>query len=371
MSEADPNAEHFDVFLCHNSEDKPEIRQIADELSRSGLKPWLDEREILAGQQWQEVLGERIQTVKAAAVFVGKSGISPWQRMEIRTLIDQFIKRACPVIPVILSSATETPELPIFLQNFHWVDFRNNQSDPYEQLISGIAGKKSDLTRDKVSASALLEPSPGDAEGRLHLPIANPPDQKQQEQLAILRDRVEEYWVDGVLKQSLYHEVLILLGKRPMDEVVERPPWKYDVVDVSDHCRNVLQQDDNINTVFDATGLLLILGEPGSGKTTSLLELAAVLINRTKHDPKVRVPIVLNLSSWQKQQSLEEWIAAELSAKYRVPKSIARVWLTQGYLVPLLDGLDEVQPANSPIASRLSINSSRPITHLDWSSVAA
>lgn len=58
------------------------------------------------------------------------------------------------------------------------------------------------------------------------------------------------------------------------------------------------------------------------------------------------MPIVLNLSSWQKNQSLEEWIAAELSAKYRIPVKIARAWLANGYLVPLLDGLDEVQLAN-------------------------
>ena len=345
-TEPNPNIEHFDVFLCHNSEDKAEIRLIADELIRKGLNPWLDEREILPGTVWQDVLSRQIGTIKAAAVFVGKSGISPWQQMEIRTLIDQFVKRACPVIPVILSLATEMPELPIFLQNFHWVDFRQNHPDPYERLISGIAGKKSDHVKETASASGLLDSSQDDAEGRLYASIINQPDEVDRRQLGILRDRVQEYWVDGVLRQSLYHEVLILLGKRTMDEVVERPPWKYDVVDLPDRCRNVLPQIYTINTVFDATRFLLILGEPGSGKTTSLLELAAVLISRATSDPKERVPIVLSLSSWQKQQSLEEWIATELSAKYRVPKSIARAWLTQNYLVPLLDGLDEVQPAN-------------------------
>lgn len=39
--------ESFDVFLCHNSEDKPEIRRIADDLLKRGIKPWLDEREIM------------------------------------------------------------------------------------------------------------------------------------------------------------------------------------------------------------------------------------------------------------------------------------------------------------------------------------
>ncbi|NOU12133.1 MAG: TIR domain-containing protein [Nitrospira sp.] len=347
-TELNPNTEHFDVFLCHNSEDKAEIRHIADELLRRGIRPWLDEREIRPGQLWQATLEEQIHTIKATAVFVGKSGISPWQQMEIRTFIDQFVKRACPVIPVILSSATGTPELPIFLQNFHWVDFRKNHPDPYEQLISGVAGTKSGPEMEKASGNVLLDPGQDDAERRLYSPIANQPDEVDLRQLGILRDRVEEYWVNGVLKQSLYREVLLLLGKRTMDDVVERPPWKYDVVDLPERCRDVLLQDYTIYTIFDATGLLLILGEPGSGKTMSLLELAAVLINRAKDDPKERVPIVLNLSSWQKNQSLEEWIAAELSAKYRVPKSIAKAWLKQDYLVPLLDGLDEVQPANQP-----------------------
>ncbi|HMS84135.1 MAG TPA: NACHT domain-containing protein [Nitrospira sp.] len=184
------------------------------------------------------------------------------------------------------------------------------------------------------------------SEVRLYPAIAIPPYQEQRAQLEILRDRVQEYWIDGVLKQSLHREVLISLGEHAMDEVVE-PPWKHILALPADR-RHLLLQDRNITTIFDATGLLLILGEPGSGKTTTLLELACALIARAKTDHKERVPVVLNLSSWIKNQSIEEWIASEMLAKYRVPTSIAEAWLTNDYLAPLLDGLGEVQTASQP-----------------------
>ena len=44
--------EVFDVFLCHNSEDKPAVRELAQRLRERGLRPWLDERELRPGQPW-------------------------------------------------------------------------------------------------------------------------------------------------------------------------------------------------------------------------------------------------------------------------------------------------------------------------------
>jgi nucleotide-binding universal stress UspA family protein len=70
-------SEAFDVFLCHNSEDKPAVREIARQLDSRGIRAWLDEREIRPGLSWQSVLEEEIQDISAAAVFVGSSGIGP------------------------------------------------------------------------------------------------------------------------------------------------------------------------------------------------------------------------------------------------------------------------------------------------------
>ena len=389
MNAKDSKAEIFDVFLCHNSEDKPAVREIAQKLSEENIKPWLDEEQIRPGTSWQTALGEQIESIKSAAVFVGESGFGPWQNQEIQALLNQLVKRECPVVPVVLPSAKTTPRLPWTLANLHCVDFRTDLQ-PLKRLIWGITSQKppelSDVlssekppTMREVPKSRLLPRRDENAvsdkvisEARLYPPIAQPPDQEQAIQLKILRGRVMEYWVDGFLKHSLYSEVLISLGQRQIGKAVDAP-WKY-TVEVSDATNlapliqaipggslpvnwipgpligigggSVLDRD--VSATYDATGLLLILGEPGSGKTTTLLELARTLLERARYDIKERVPIVLNLSSWKKKQPLAEWISSELSEKYRVPRKIARFWLQHDYLQPLLDGLDEIATSMQP-----------------------
>jgi hypothetical protein len=42
----------FDVFLSHNSKDKPTVRQLARALQARGLKVWLDEEQLVPGRPW-------------------------------------------------------------------------------------------------------------------------------------------------------------------------------------------------------------------------------------------------------------------------------------------------------------------------------
>jgi len=352
----DSNAEIFDVFLCHNSEDKPAVREIAQKLVREGIKPWLDEDQIRPGTSWQTVLGQQIKNIKSAAVFVGDGALGPWQNQEIQAFLNQLVERECRVIPVMLTSAKAPAELPWTLANLHRVDFRTD-SQPIERLIWGITGQKpaklSNLLASEEPATMHEAAKPRLIEGRHakapeeKVPaLIAPPDPDNAIQLNILRRRVMEYWVDGVLRHSLYNEVLISLDKREVGNAVDAP-WKY-TVEVSDATNSGPLDDRDVSVIYDATGLLLILGEPGSGKTTTLLDLARTLLERARDDIKERVPIVLNLSSWKKKQPLAEWIAVELSEKYRVPRKIALFWLKRGYLLPLLDGLDEMETVMQP-----------------------
>lgn len=133
--------EVFDVFLCHNSEDKPAILAIADRLKARGLKPWIDQEQLRPGLPWQRALEEAITRVKSAVVFVGKNGLGPWQQVEQDAFLRAFVNRACPVIPVLLDDAPEQPELPLFLQGMMWVDLRVADPDPFRQLQWGITGE--------------------------------------------------------------------------------------------------------------------------------------------------------------------------------------------------------------------------------------
>lgn len=129
---------NFDVFLCHNSEDKAAIRKINSEFKAAGIKTWLDEEQLSPGSPWQVELEKQIKAVRSVCVFVGENGFGPWQDMEVRAFLSQFVKRGCPVMPVILPSAVTVPELPIFLQEMMWVDLRKDYGHGLARLIGAL-----------------------------------------------------------------------------------------------------------------------------------------------------------------------------------------------------------------------------------------
>lgn len=135
-------AGRFDVFLCHNSADKPAVKRLGEGLKARGLLPWLDEWELPPGQAWQELLERQIQRIGSAAVCIGPAGISPWHQQEMRGFISEFVDRRVPVIPVLLPGAPAQPELPLFLRQFTWVDFRRDDPDPFDQIVWGITGRR-------------------------------------------------------------------------------------------------------------------------------------------------------------------------------------------------------------------------------------
>ncbi|MDE5095846.1 MAG: hypothetical protein O4804_16970 [Trichodesmium sp. St11_bin5] len=51
----------------------------------------------------------------------------------------------------------------------------------------------------------------------------------------------------------------------------------------------------------------MILGEPGAGKTITLLDLARDLVEFAEDDSNYRIPVVLELTSWREKLYLQNF----------------------------------------------------------------
>jgi DNA polymerase III delta prime subunit len=182
-------------------------------------------------------------------------------------------------------------------------------------------------------------------------PVGNPARAKNQRLL--LADVKQE--VSARLKQSLHNAALINLGKEPQPQQVKRP-WDADIK-IGLKPAEPLPDSTTILEVFDSeeiAGKLLILGEPGSGKTTTQVELAQELIKRAEEQPDYPVPVLFNLSSWKDdRQSLADWLVTELKSKYGVSKKLGQEWINNRQLLPLLDGLDELETQRQELCVQL------------------
>ncbi|MFH7242972.1 MAG: NACHT domain-containing protein [Spirulina sp.] len=189
-----------------------------------------------------------------------------------------------------------------------------------------------------------------------HLPEKQPTPNRNDRNETIL---IKAVWaeVQDRLNQSLHNAVLLTLGKTEQRDQVGRP-WDSQLR-IANQASRPLPTETPIAEVFDRddiNGKLLILGNPGAGKTTTLLDLAAALVQRANGDPSQPIPVLFNLSSWKDdKQTLKDWLLGELKLKYGVSPKLGEKWLEAQILLPLLDGLDELPPPRQePAVQRIN-----------------
>jgi eukaryotic-like serine/threonine-protein kinase len=165
-----------------------------------------------------------------------------------------------------------------------------------------------------------------------------PPPELHEDIRHALLARVRQHWVEGVLSRTTDGVIL-----------VNQAMWRADGLVTDPTSTEMTDLDVGIADVFDEhEQSLLLLGDAGHGKTVNLLRLARRLADRAvdSHGVATKVPVVFTLSAWtSKDNDLIAWMTKELSVKYLIPKRDAARLFAESSIVPLLDGLDDLDLA--------------------------
>jgi hypothetical protein len=125
------------IFLSYAREDRARVEQVYDSLQSEGFSPWMDARDIMAGQEWSSIIGQAIRSADFMLVFVSRNSVSKrgYVQREIRAaleLLSELPEGATFLIPVRLDES-EPPEP---LRTIQFVDLF--ESSGWEKLLQGL-----------------------------------------------------------------------------------------------------------------------------------------------------------------------------------------------------------------------------------------
>jgi hypothetical protein len=125
------------VFLCHSSDDKQFVRELYSRLRAENVDPWLDEKKLIPGQDWQTEIQKAVRTSDIILVCLSKGAINRkgFIHKEIKYALDVADEQPEGTIFLIPLRLDEC-DMPERLRRWHWVNYFDE--DGYERLLLAL-----------------------------------------------------------------------------------------------------------------------------------------------------------------------------------------------------------------------------------------
>lgn len=129
------------VFLCHASQDKPNVRELAQRLFAEGwIDPWLDEKKLLPGQDWRLKIEEAVETSDIVVIClssnsVSKEGFVQKELRYAREISLEKLEESIFLIPLRIDECN----VPRGLRFYQWADYFGEKKDEtYNALLESL-----------------------------------------------------------------------------------------------------------------------------------------------------------------------------------------------------------------------------------------
>jgi hypothetical protein len=205
------------IFISYSRKDLEFAQMLSEKLRQTGIQPWLDVSDIQPGENWQVALQKALQSASVVLYVASQnSRDSTWMEAELQAVR----QRDTRITPLILDDQGER-DLPEFLRDYQWIDFRQDEEAATQRLIRSLG--------PEVPASPAPE-KPSAAKGYMFVSYAQEDSEFVDTLKEFLANRGYAYW-DYRESDRNYHEDLYL----ELEEVIQKaactlsilsPEWK-------------------------------------------------------------------------------------------------------------------------------------------------
>ncbi len=125
------------VFISYSHADREFVTSLFNDLTRERINVWLDEREIKVGDSLIQKIESGINDSSFLVIILSSNSIaSAWVREELKAaLYLQLSEKKIVVLPVLLNDC----EIPLFLRDKKYADFRKDYKSGLSSLLNAVA----------------------------------------------------------------------------------------------------------------------------------------------------------------------------------------------------------------------------------------